>query len=443
MKTATRGLAAWVLAICAGLCSGETTIMENFTLIDGTGKRPLPGAALVITDGRIAYAGPKAGVKAPQGAQRLDLSGKFVMPGIINLHGHLGNVKGLVQDPKNFTRDNLVANLKTYADYGVTSVVSMGSDQDLVFQVRAEQRAGRPAVSRIFTAGRGFTGRAGYPTTAPGMKGVPFEVGAVGEVQKAVAELADKRVDLVKIWVDDHLGKEKKIPIELCRAIIDNAHRHGLKVAAHIFYLEDAKKLVEAGLDGLAHSVRDKPVDEELIQLLKKKGAWQAAPTLMREVSTFVYAKRAPFLDDPFFARAASPDVIASMGSEAFQTKMAADPDMRLYPGFLETAKKNLKRLVDAGVRFGFGTDTGPPARFAGYFEHEELVHMVESGLSPAQVIQSATKDGAEFLGASKDLGTLEKGRWADLVVLDKSPLDNIRNSRTIHAVYIAGNKVR
>jgi len=438
-----RGLGFWTLSVYAGLCFGETVVLENFTLIDGTGKKPSPGAALVITDGRIAYAGPKAGAKAPQGAQRADLSGKFVMPGIINLHGHLGNVKGLTQDPKNFTRENLEANLKTYADYGVTSVVSMGSDQDLVYQVRAEQRAGRPAVARIFTAGRGFTGKAGYPTTAPGMKGVPFEVSAAGEVQKAVAELADKRVDIVKIWVDDHLGKEKKIPMELCRAIIENAHKHGLKVAAHIFYLDDAKQLVEAGLDGLAHSVRDKPVDDELIQLMKKKGAWQAAATLMREVSTFAYAKRAPFLDDSFFARAASPDVIATLASEAYQKKMAADPDLRLYPGFLETAKKNLKRLADAGVRYGFGTDTGPPARFAGYFEHEELVHMAESGLSPAQVLQSATKDAAEFLGASKDLGTLEKGRWADLVVLDKNPLDNIRNSRTIHAVYIAGNKVR
>ena len=443
MKTARRRSAAWILAIFAGVCSGETKVLENFTLIDGTGQKPLPGAALVITDGRIAYAGPKSGAKAPQGAQKIDVSGKFVIPGIINLHGHLGNVKGLVQDPKNFTRENLEANLKTYSDYGVTSVVSMGSDQDLVYQVRAEQRAGRPAMARIFTAGRGFTGKGGYPTTAAGMKGVPYEVAAASEVRKAVAELADKRVDIVKIWVDDHLGREKKIPIELCQEIIDSAHKHGLKVAAHIFYLDDAKKLVEAGLDGLAHSVRDKPVDDELIQLMKKKGAWQAAPTLMREVSTFVYAKRAPFLDDPFFARAAAPDVVATLASEAYQKKTAADPDLKLYPGFLDAAKKNLKRLADAGVRYGFGTDTGPPARFAGHFEHEELVQMVESGLSPAQVLQSATKNAAEFLGALKDLGTLEKGRWADLIVLDKDPLTDIRNSRTIHAVYIAGNKVR
>ena len=200
------------------------------------------------------------------------------MPGIINLHGHLGNTLDLAQDPKNYTRDNVEKQLKLYASYGVTSVVSMGTDRDLVFQLRAAQRAGRPHETRIFTAGRGFTGVGGYPTTAQGMKGVPFEVATTGDVDKDVAHLADQKVDIVKIWVDDHLGREKKIPLDLCKAIIADAHKHGIKVAAHIFYLDDAKALVDAGLDGLAHSVRDKPVDDALIASMKKHGAFQSAP---------------------------------------------------------------------------------------------------------------------------------------------------------------------
>jgi imidazolonepropionase-like amidohydrolase len=171
----------------------ETLVLQNFTLIDGTGKAPLSNAAMVITDGRIRFVGPRTSLKAPAGSEVRDLSGKFVMPGIINLHGHLGNVKGLVQDPANFTDQNLRDNLDTYARYGITTVISMGSDQDLILRHRAEQRAGRPETTRIFTAFRGFTGKAGYPTSAPGMKGVPFEVETVEQVKKDVAFLAARR----------------------------------------------------------------------------------------------------------------------------------------------------------------------------------------------------------------------------------------------------------
>jgi len=436
--------AKW-LAVACGLIAAqafaEVRILENFTLIDGTGRPPVAAAALVVRDGKIDYAGPKAQMQAPADAERLDLAGKYVMPGIIDLHVHLGNVKGLVQDPKFFTRENLSEQLRTYAWYGVTAVVSMGTDADLIYQVRAEQRAARPTLTRIFTAGRGFTNKNGYPSSVPGMKSVPLEVESAEDVRRAVAHLADRRVDVVKIWVDDHLGKEPKISMELCRAIIEQAHKHNLKVAAHIFYLEDAKKLVEAGVDALAHSVRDRAVDRELISMMKKRGTW-LIPTLTREVSTFVYAKPHPFLDDPFFTRMADPQVIATLKSPEYQKKLQADPNLGLYEEFLRTAQKNLQAISAGGVKVGFGTDTGPPARFSGYFDHWETELMAEAGMSPAEIIRSATGGAAEYLGA-KDLGTLEKGKWADMVVLAANPLDNIRNTRSIESVWIAGNRVR
>jgi len=418
----------------------ETIVLRQFTLIDGTGREPLRNAALVITDGRIAWAGPAASAKAPAGARTVELAGRFVMPGIINLHTHLGNTVNIAQDPKNFTRESVEKNLKTYASYGVTSVVSMGTDQDLVFQLRQEQRAGRPKMTRIFTAGRGFTGLAGYPTSAPGMKGVPFEVTTKEQVAKNVARLADQRVDIVKVWVDDHMGKDKKIPLELAKAIVENAHQRGLKVSAHIFYLEDARALVEAGLDGLAHSVRDRPVDDALIAAMKKRGTWQAAATLTRELSTFAFGKPHPMLQDAFFTRSLSATELGLLQSPGFQQKVAASGDYGHGPALLEMAKRNLKKLVDAGVKTGFGTDTGPPMRFQGYFEHLEMEMMAQAGLTPKQVIECATRNSAEFLGVSKDLGTLEAGKWADLIVLGKNPLENVRNIRTIEAVYIAGN---
>jgi imidazolonepropionase-like amidohydrolase len=429
----------FVVMAAAGIA--ETTVLDGFTLIDGTGRPPVANAALIIADGRIQWTGPHTALKVPAGAQVIHLAGKYIMPGIINLHGHLGNTVDLAQDPKNYTRENVEKQLQLYASYGVTSVASMGTDQDLAFQIRAEQRAGRPHMTRIFTAGRGFTGVSGYPTTAQGMKGVPFEVGSAADVHKDVAQLADKKVDLVKIWVDDHLGREKKIPLDLAKAIITDAHQHGLKVAAHVFYLADAKALVDAGLDGLAHSVRDKPVDNELIASMKKHGAFQEAATLTREESTFIFAKPGALLDDPFFTRGLAPNVLATLKSPAYQQKAAADPDYAKYPQFLKTAMENLKKLSDSGVKIGFGTDSGPPARFQGYFEQWELQLMVESGLTPMQVITDATHKAAEFLGA-RDLGTLERGKWADLVVLGKNPLHDIRNARAIEMVMIAGNKI-
>jgi imidazolonepropionase-like amidohydrolase len=428
---------AFVVLLTAVSGTAQTVVLRNFTLIDGTGKAPVPNAALVITDGRIRYAGPASVAKAPSGATNIDLKGKYVMPGIINLHGHVGNVIDLVQDPKNFTRANTEHNLRTYASYGVTSVISMGSDQDLAFQIRSEQRAGTPSYTRLFTAGRGFTGKGGYPTSAPGMKGVPFEVENAAQIRKDVDWLAEKKVDLVKIWVDDHFGKERKIPMDLSKNIIEEAHKHGLKVAAHIFYLDDAKGLVEAGLDGLAHSIRDKPVDDATITLMKKKGAWQQAATLTRELSSFTYANPPAWLDDPFFKRGVSPGVIATLKTPG-QKAVPSDPRFQTA---LDVAKKNLKRIYDAGVKVGFGTDTGPPGRFPGFFEHLEMQLMAEAGLTPMQIIQTATRNSAEFLGAS-DLGTLESGKWADLIVLTKNPLDDIRNTRTIETVMIAGRKV-
>jgi imidazolonepropionase-like amidohydrolase len=426
------------LLVGASALHAEVKVLKGFTLIDGSGRPPLANAAMVIDAGRIVWVGPVAQLKVPAGVETIDLAGKYVMPGIINLHGHLGNTIGLTQDAKFFTRENVEKNLDTYASYGVTAMLSMGTDQDLIFEIRDRQRAGRPSTTRVFTAGQGFIFKGGYG----GIAGVNQGVSSVAEVEPAVAVQARKKVDMIKLWMDDELGRLPKMPYPISKAIIDAAHRHHLRAAAHIFYLQDAKQLTEYGVDGLAHSVRDKPIDQALIESMKKHGTWQLAATLSREASMFVYAGPAPFLTDPFFMRGVSPVVVETLRTPAYRESISSGAHFREYPAFLETAKRNLKTLVDAGVKYGFGTDSGPPGRFPGYFEHWEMELMVEAGLTPAEVLTAATRNAAEFLGAN-DLGTLERSKWADLIVLDRNPLDDIRNTRTIDAVYIAGNRVK
>jgi len=416
----------------------EIRVLKNFTLIDGNGGPAIANAAMIIDNGRISWIGYAAGVRPPAGAEMVDLSGKYVMPGIINVHGHVGNTVDLTQNSKFYTRENIEKNLRTYASYGVTTVLSLGTDQDLIFQIRDQQRAGRATFTRVYTAGQGFTVKGGVGGGPPGT----YNIDDAAEIPKDIDALAAKKVDIIKMWVDDALGKRKKMPYEMSKSIIDNAHRNHLRVAAHIFYLSDAKQLIDGGLDALAHSVRDQPVDQELIAAMKKHGVWQAAATLTREASTYVYAKTPDFIADPFFTRSVSPSVIATLKDPEYQKKFAADPDIGKYPEFLTMAQKNLKRLADAGIPYAMGTDTGPPGRFPGFFEQWELELMVEAGLTPTQVITAATKHGAEFLRA-KDLGTLEQGKWADLIVLNANPAANIKNTRTIEKVYIAGAPIQ
>ena len=416
-------------------------VLQNATIIDGTGNPPIPGGTIVISDGQIQSVGPSAEVTVPAGAQTVDLSGKTIIPGIINAHGHLGMTKGLVQDMANYTRENAQAQLDLYAQYGVTTTTSMGSDNpEVILAIRGDQRNGMIEGARIFTAVKGFTTVKGYPTMVPGMQGVPYEAGTPEEARAGVDELASEGADLVKIWVDDHHDREPKITPEVYGAVIDQAHKHNLRVAAHVYELADARGLVAAGVDILAHSVRDAEIDDALIDAMKQNDVTYVA-TLSREQSTYSYADSPAWLDDPFFTKGTTPEIIEQVKTKVSQTQ-AADPDREINIKGFEMALRNLKKLSDAGVRVALGTDTGPPGRFSGYFEHWEMELMVQAGLTPMQVIQAFSRNAAEALGASDRLGSLTAGHAADLVVLTENPLENIGNTRTIEAVYIAGRQV-
>jgi imidazolonepropionase-like amidohydrolase len=425
MRRLTLAIVAFsVCAIGATATEQASPSSARHVFVDGRLIRPdgtIGEAVIAVRDGRIEAAGPSSSVSKTESVRVTNLGGRFVVPGLISAHSHVSDIDGL--RPRAYTEANTLRQLRLFARYGITTVLSLGGEQAPAFAARDAQAVSALDRARIYVAG-------------------PIVTGATPEAARAaVGRAADLKVDVVKIRVDDNLGSSQKMPPEVFRAVIDEAHRRSLRVAAHIFYLEDAKALLRAGVDMIAHSVRDREIDDEFIRLMKA-GNVAYVPTLTRELATFVYESTPAFFADPFFLREADPALVSQLGEPARQAAMRQSKTAQAYKAALEVAKRNLKRAVDAGVLVAMGTDSGAfPERFEGYFEHLELEMMADAGLTPAQVLRSATVDAARALRLD-DIGALAPGAWADFVVLDRNPLADIRNTRSIDSVWMAGNRV-
>ena len=390
--------------------------------VGGTGNPIIQNGAIIVRDGKIESVGPSEKVHFPAGAQTINLAGKFIIPGLISSHVHISDVQGT--RPPAWTDENTLRQLGVFARYGVTTVVSLGGEQEPAFKARQNQDTLLLDRARLFLAGEVITGK------------------TPEEARQMVARVAAMKPDIIKIRVDDNLGTTAKMAPEVYRAIIDEAHRRGLRVAVHIFYLEDAKDVLRAGADFIAHSVRDKEIDDEFISLMKQRNI-PYCPTLTREISTFVYESTPSFFSDTFFLREADRDMVVQLQEPARQEAMRKSATTQRYKAALQIALKNLKKAADSGVVVVMGTDSGAFAnRFQGYFEHLEMEMMAEAGLTPAQILRAATGDAARALKLD-GLGTLNKGAWADLVVLDRDPLKDIRNTHSVASVWIAGNRVK
>ncbi len=400
--------------------SGSYAAFTGATIIDGRGGEPVTNAVLLVQNGRVVEVGREDAVAIPTGASVTNLSGKFVIPGIINAHGHVGNTKGI--EGGHYSRANVIDNLEIYARYGITTVVSLGEDQAEAVPLRHVNDSVPKGRARLFIAGDVISGST--PEEALEMVDSNHRMG----------------VDFMKIRVDDNLGTGQKMSEEVYRAVIDRSHALGYRIASHMYYLDDAQKLLDAGSDLIAHSVRDVPVDQAFIDLIRQKGVGYC-PTLTREVSAYVYESTPLFFADPFFLREYDSATVAPLNDPARQRQVRDSRNAQMYKQQLPQATENLKTLFDAGVPIIFGTDSGVPTRFMGYFEHVEMQMMAEAGLSPMEIIVSATRDAAEYMGL-QDLGTLTEGHWADFVVLDADPLQDIVNTREISAVYIGGEGV-
>jgi imidazolonepropionase-like amidohydrolase len=375
------------------------TAFEGGRIIVGDG-RVIDNCTIVVEGSKITQAGPAAEVKVPVGANRVNLSGKTVMPDIIDTHTHLSQTKEAIE------RD-----LKRRAYYGVSAALSMGTNEnESELDVRAHPQ---PGEAKLFTAWRGIT------RPEPGRTTAPFWVDNEDQARKAVQDLAAHKVDIVKVWIDDRDGKFPKMTPALYGAAIDEAHKNGLRATVHIFTLDDAKGALKAGVDAFAHSVRDRDVDDEFMALVKQHPNLVVNPNLPpRGVKT-----------DVSWLKASLP--AAEM--ERVEKANVDDPKAQAFYGI---QSRNLAKLNAAGVKIILGTDGNTP-----WGPHEEIADMVTAGMTPAQAITAATKNGAEFLKMT-DAGTLQAGKNADFIVLDANPLDDITNTRKISAVYLQGAPV-
>jgi imidazolonepropionase-like amidohydrolase len=417
----------------------ETYLLQDVRLIDGTGKPARDHVNILVTGGRIARLSSGA-IKAP-GSHVLKLSGKTVMPAIINGHGHLGLTQGVTTSPDNYTQANVERELDQYQRYGVTTMISLGMNKDLLYQFIQRQQEGTMDGAMALTADRGL----GVPGSVP-----PVKVGAdqvyrpatPEQARQDVREMASRHPSLIKMWVDTNLGKLPAPNPAVYGAAIDEAHNLHFRVAAHVFYLADAKRLLADHVDILAHSIRDVQIDPATVAAIKKQGVFYI-PTLQLEESFYIYAEHPSWMDTPFFRDATNGQLWQQLNSPAYKQKVERDPTTPVHRKALQTASVNLKLLHDAGVKVSFGTDSGAnPYRIAGFAEHRELQLMVAAGLTPMQAIQCATQEAARMLKIDDQTGTIETGKYADLLVLNDDPSTNILNTQKIALVFHRGKQV-
>ncbi len=457
-------IVACILVASAWLSKVESqgrpaTVYEGARLIIGNGNPPIENSAFVVEDIRFTTIGRRGEIQVPAGALHVDLTGKTVMPAMVDVHGHLGfqDVPAGTMSKETFTRANLIDHLERLAYHGVSGVVGVG---DLVS--RSDMHGGRtpwgdvplrlrgeilPNAALFRTAGPGIAWPGSGPQGHPSRVDVPYPVSTVEEARAAVRDYAAMKPAFIKIWVDDRGGTKKTLTPALYGAVINEAHKNNVPVGVHNVTGANAKQLMRDGVEGWLHvPVRGgESADAELVGIVKDRIArnnrpkiWMTPSLITAWMDTQGGGARPSWLDDPLLRATYSPrDIEEHWGAPL--KKMTPEEVARAKKSFQLDAR-NAMTLRAAGMRIVNGTDTGQTRFWIGYFNHLDLESFVAMGMTPSQAIEAATRDSAEIAGLNT--GMVSPGRNADFIVLDANPLDNIANTRKINRVYLRGQEV-
>ena len=412
------------------------TVFRGARLILGDESPTIENAAFIVEGGRFAAVGASDQIQIPANATIVDLTGKTVMPAIVDAHSHIGYMKDLTTGPENYTRENILDHMYKFAYHGVAASQAMGSDFGVMpFQLRNEILAGQyPDAARFLTAGRGLSPPDDIKPT--NMRHAAYVALTEEGVRADVRELDYWNVGLIKTWLTHRNGSVRQMEPQLFEAIVEEAHENGMRVMVHSTEIENAKAALRARVDVFGHMITD--VDEELIALFKAR---PDTAVLLAQVGRRTI--HAPYLDppDPLLVETVKPAQIARLRDAIAAT--SAEERERVRENWDKTAR-NIMRLHNADVRIGIGSDGGGQGqdRYIGFTAHTEIENMVAAGMTPMEAIVAGTRNGAIVLGLADELGTVAVGKSADFIVLNASPLEDITNTRAIDRVYLRGRLV-
>lgn len=404
----------------------EIKAITGATLVDGAGRAPVKDAVIIIEGARIKQTGAKSKIKIPKEATVIDARGKFVVPGLADMHNHL--LDGTLS-----RRPQALPNARRLLAFGVTTVFYPNANLQLLARLRKEAAVGNAPYPRVFSTGPIVTVKGGSLSPDFRSPETPDQVRAV------VKELKDAGVEAIKLGYDDNTWAMKAASLlmktEIVAAVIAEAHQQGLKVFAHAPMLEQAKAVLRAGADGLMHGVIDQPVDDEFIALMKKNRAvYVSTLALFENVGDpAAWARRQAAYDERKLYPSSVYDFLSSPNVASFLTNAGGARER------LPVLRANLRKVDSAGIPLVIGTDTGFPGVLLGVASHLELLLHAEAGLKNDAIIRAATINAARMIGREKDLGAVEAGKFADLLILDANPLDDIRNVKRIHRVVKGG----
>ena len=422
-----------LLALAATALEGSSTAIVGATLIDGSGAAPVENSVVVVQGERIVAAGPRADVAVPPDATVIDAAGKFLMPGLVDLHNHYGGGS-----------DGLRRAWALQLEFGVTTVRSLGADPPENLAVIADARAGKFPAPRIYTAGAGFSHPGGMPPGA-----VINRPTTVAEAQAMVRQLAAADVDFIKMWVDPTMdgrlewngGKAPipKISEEIRTALVEEAARHGIPAVAHVFEEEDVRQLHSVGIRDFVHTARSAPVDDAFVAWARGEGL-SFAPALSKAQDLWYLPEHPETLDDPGFAKAFGAERLARLRAPETFDEMRTHPQAAQLRTVFGRMQRFVTQMQDGGVTVALGSDSGTSLLPFGWGTHHELEALVEAGLTPIQAIRAGTGNGARVLdGDDADFGTITPGKAADLILLRADPTADITHSRSIERVMQAG----